>query len=116
MSKVTIYHNPKCTTSRNALAMIKEAGIEPEIIEYLKTPLTRETIGGLIDALKVEARELIRKRGKLYDELGLAAENLSEDTLINAIVEHPVLMERPIVVTAQGTAICRPAAKVLDLL
>jgi len=116
MSKVTIYHNPKCATSRNALAMIKDTGVEPEVVEYLKTPPTRATLVGLIDDLKVEVRELIRKKGKLYDELGLADDRLSDDALIDAIVQNPVLMERPIVVTEKGTKICRPAAIVQDIL
>jgi len=116
MSQVTIYHNPKCTTSRNALTMIKEAGIEPEVIEYLKTPPTRETLETLIHDMKLEVRELIRKRGKLYDELGLSDDSLSDEALLDVLVQHPVLMERPIVVTAKGTKVCRPAATVMALL
>lgn len=116
MSQVTIYHNPKCATSRNALAMIKEAGVEPVVIEYLKTPPTRETLVTLINDLKLETRELIRKRGKLYDELGLGDESLSDDALLDTLEQNPVLMERPIVVTPKGTKVCRPAAIVMDLL
>ncbi len=96
--------------------MIKEAGIEPEVIEYLKTPPTRETLLALINDMKLEVRELIRKRGKLYDELGLSDESLSDDALLESLEQNPVLMERPIVVTAKGTKICRPAATVMDLL
>ncbi len=116
MSQVTIYHNPKCTTSRNALTMIKDAGVEPEVIEYLKTPPTRETLVTLINEMKLEVRELIRKRGKLYDELGLSDESLSDEALLDALEQNPVLMERPIVVTTKGTKVCRPAATVMDLL
>jgi len=116
MSKVTIYHNPKCTTSRNALTMIKEAGVEPEVIEYLKTPPTREAVVTLIDDLKVEVRDIIRQRGKIYDELGLGDESLSDDALIDLLVENPVLLERPIVISAKGTKVCRPANLVMDLL
>ncbi len=96
--------------------MIKEAGIEPEVIEYLKTPPTRETLETLINDMKLEVRELIRKRGKLYDELGLSDDSLSDEALLDALVQHPVLMERPIVVTAKGTKVCRPAATVMGLL
>lgn len=96
--------------------MIKEAGIEPEVIEYLKTPPTRETLETLINDLKLEVRELIRKRGKLYDELGLSDDSLSDEALLDVLVQHPVLMERPIVVTAKGTKVCRPAATVMALL
>lgn len=113
---VTIYHNPKCTTSRNALTMIKESGVEPEVVEYLKTPPTREALVKLIDGLKLEVREVIRKRGKKYDELGLNDENLSDDALMDILVANPVLLERPIVMTAKGTKVCRPANLVLELL
>ncbi len=113
---VTIYHNPKCGTSRNTLAMIREAGIEPVVIEYLKTPPGRTRLVGLIEAIGGGPRALLRKRGTPYDELGLDDESLSDDQLIDAMVEHPILMERPIVKTPQGVRLCRPAETVRDIL
>lgn len=116
MSKVTIYHNPKCGTSRNTLAMIKESGAQLEIIEYLKAPPTKETIVALIDLMKAEVRDILRQRGTPYDALGLGDDSLSDEALIDAIVQHPILMNRPIVVTAKGAKLCRPSELVLDLL
>lgn len=116
MSKVTIYHNPKCGTSRNTLAMIKESGVEVEVVEYLKTPPTQETIVGLIDLMKVEVRDILRQRGTPYDALGLGDEYLTDEVLIDAIVANPILMNRPIVVTPKGAKLCRPSELVFDLL
>lgn len=114
--QVTIYHNPNCGTSRNALAMIREAGIEPEIVEYLKTPPGRERLVELISAMDIPVRDLLRRKGTPYDELGLDDEKWSDDELIDFMVEHPILMNRPVVVTGLGTALCRPSETVLDLL
>ncbi len=116
MSKVTIYHNPKCATSRNALAIIKDSGVEPEVVEYLKTPLTREALAVLVEEMKVEPRDILRTKGGLYKELGLNDASLSDDALLDAIAQHPVLMERPIVVTVKGAVLCRPYALVEALL
>lgn len=111
-----IYHNPNCGTSRNTLAIMRASGEEPEVIEYMKTPLSREQLVALLAALAVPARELVRAKGDLYDELGLADLALSNDALIDAMSEHPILMNRPVVVTERGTRLCRPSELVLDLL
>lgn len=111
-----IYHNPNCGTSRNTLAIMRASGEEPEVIEYMKTPLSREQLVALLAALAVPARELVRAKGDLYDELGLADLTLSNDALIDAMSEHPILMNRPVVVTERGTRLCRPSELVLDLL
>lgn len=111
-----MYHNPSCGTSRNTLAIMRASGEEPEIIEYMKTPLSREQLVDLLAALAVPARELLRAKGELYDELGLADIALSNDALIDAMSEHPILMNRPVVVTERGTRLCRPSELVLDLL
>ena len=111
-----IYHNPNCGTSRNTLAIMRASGEEPEVIEYMKTPLSREQLVALLAALAVPARELVRAKGDLYDELGLADLALSNDALIDAMSEHPILMNRPVVVTERGTRLCRPSDLVLDLL
>ena len=116
MSKVTIYHNPACGTSRNTLAMIRASGIEPEIIEYLINPPTREKLTALIANTGAGCRALLRKKGTPYDELGLHDASLSNDTLIDAMLAHPVLFNRPIVVTSKGTKLCRPSELVLDIL
>lgn len=113
---VTIYHNPACGTSRNTLAMIRDSGIEPTIVEYLKTPPSRARLVELIEAMGISPRELVRQKGPLYKELGLDAPGRSDDELLDAMVAHPVLIERPIVVTPRGTRLCRPAERVLDLL
>ncbi|WP_119309563.1 arsenate reductase (glutaredoxin) [Cohaesibacter haloalkalitolerans] len=113
---ITIYHNPACGTSRNTLEMIRKAGIEPTIIEYLKTPPSREELVALIKAMPITARELLRKNGTPYEELGLDNPALSDDELINAMMEHPILINRPIVVSDKGTNLCRPSEKVMDLL
>ncbi|WP_136658445.1 arsenate reductase (glutaredoxin) [Nitratireductor sp. XY-223] len=114
--KVTIYHNPNCGTSRNTLAMIRQAGIEPEVVEYLKSPPGREKLVALIAAMDIPLRDLLRRKGTPYDELGLDDEKWTDDELIDFMVEHPILMNRPVVETEEGTALCRPSEKVLDLL
>ncbi|WP_421358592.1 arsenate reductase (glutaredoxin) [Agrobacterium rosae] len=113
---VTIYHNPACGTSRNTLAMIRQSGEEPVIIEYLKTPPSREEIVSLAERIGVPLRSLLREKGTPYAELGLSDESLSEDALLDAIEAHPILLNRPIVVTEKAARLCRPSELVLDLL
>jgi arsenate reductase len=113
---VTIYHNPACGTSRNTLAMIRQSGEEPEIIEYLKTPPTKARLKELIKAMGVSPRELLRRKGTPYDELGLDDPNLTDAELIDAMVAHPILINRPIVVTPRGVRLCRPSEVVLEIL
>lgn len=113
---VTIYHNPKCGTSRNTLAMIRQSGEEPEIIEYLKTPPSREKLVELIAAMGIAPRDLLRRKGTPYDELGLDDPKWSDEQLIDFMVEHPILMNRPVVVTPLGAKLCRPSEAVLDIL
>jgi arsenate reductase len=113
---VTIYHNPACGTSRNTLAMIRQSGEEPEIIEYLKTPPSRARLIALIKAMGISARGLLREKGTPYAELGLADPKWSDDQLIDFMLAHPILINRPIVVTPKGTKLCRPSEAVLDLL
>ena len=113
---VTIYHNPACGTSRNTLAMIRATGTEPSIIEYLKTPPTREELCGLVQRMGINLRDLLRRKGTPYDALGLDAATLPDDALLDAIEAHPVLINRPIVVTSKGVRLCRPSESVLDLL
>jgi arsenate reductase (glutaredoxin) len=112
----TIYHNPACGTSRNTLALIRAAGIEPTIIEYLKTPPGRDTIRSLAQATGNPLRALLREKGTPYADLGLADPALSDDQLLDAIEAHPILLNRPIVVTPKGTRLCRPSEAVLALL
>lgn len=116
MNKVTIYHNPKCGTSRNVLAMIRASGVEPEVVEYLKTPPTRERLLELIAAMGVSVRDVLREKGTPYAELGLDDLSLPEDALIDAMLQHPVLMNRPVVVTSKGVKLCRPSELVLSIL
>ncbi|MBB4126927.1 arsenate reductase [Xanthomonas translucens] len=116
MSAITIYHNPACGTSRNVLALIRNSGAEPTVIEYLKTPPDRATLQALIAALGVPLREAIRQKGTPYAELGLDDPTLSDDALLDAMLQHPILLNRPIVVTALGTRLCRPSETVLDIL
>ena len=116
MSNVTIYHNPKCGTSRNTLAMIREAGIEPTIIEYLLTPPSRAVLEGLLEQAGIPASELIRAKEPLYKELGLDAPGVTEEELLNATEANPILMNRPVVVTEKGTRLCRPAELVQEIL
>ncbi len=113
---VTIFHNPACGTSRNVLALIREAGVEPVVVEYLKTPYTREQLSGLLQAMGLRPREVLRTKGDLYAELGLADPALSDAQLLDALLAHPVLVERPIVVSPKGTRLCRPKERVFDLL
>jgi len=113
---ITIYHNPKCGTSRNTLAMIRESGVEPTIIEYLKTPPTRETLVGLIEQMGISVRDLLREKGTPFAELGLGDDKWSDDQLIDFMMEHPILINRPIVVSDKGVRLCRPSEKVLELL
>lgn len=114
--QVTIYHNPDCGTSRNTLAMIRNAGIEPTIIEYLKTPPSREILCQLIDAMNVPVRSILREKGTPYEELGLGDDKWTDSQLIGLMVEHPILINRPIVITSLGTKLCRPSEVVLDIL
>ncbi len=116
MTAITIYHNPRCGTSRNTLALIREAGLEPTVVHYLETPPNRAQLQGLIEACGLTARALLRAKEPLHESLGLGDEGLSESQLLDAMVAHPVLINRPIVVTAQGARLCRPAELVLDLL
>ncbi len=112
----TIYHNPSCGTSRKVLGFLRDAGIEPTIILYLKTPPTKAELTGLLQRMKINARALLRRRGTPYDALGLGDEELTEAALIDAMVEHPILIERPIVVTEKGAILCRPPERVYEIL
>ena len=116
MNKVVIYHNPKCGTSRNALEMIRNAGIEPQVIEYLQTPPNRETLVKLLHDGGLTPRELIRSKEARYAELKLDAPHWMDDQLIDFMVANPILINRPIVVAPRGTRLCRPAELVLELL
>lgn len=111
-----IYHNPACGTSRNTLAMIRNAGIEPHVIEYLKTPPSRALLQQLAVRMGVSLRELLREKGTPYAELGLSNAALTDDQLLDAMMAHPILINRPIVVTPKGVKLCRPSELVLDLL
>ncbi len=113
---ITLFHNPACGTSRNVLALIREAGLEPVVVDYQKTPYTREQLTGLLQAMGLRPREVLRTKGDLYAELGLADPALSDAQLLDALLAHPVLVERPIVVSPKGTRLCRPKERVLDLL
>jgi arsenate reductase (glutaredoxin) len=113
---VIIYHNPQCGTSRNTLGLIRNAGIEPHIIEYVKTPPTRLLLRQLIERMGVSVRDAIREKGTPYAELGLGDPSLSDDQLLDAMIAHPILINRPIVVTPLGVRLCRPSETVLDIL
>ena len=113
---VKIYHNPACGTSRNTLAMIRQSGEEPVVIEYLKTPPSREELISLIARMGISTRDLLREKGTPYHELGLDNPALPDDDLLDAIMAHPILMNRPIVVTEKGARLCRPSELVLDIL
>jgi arsenate reductase len=113
---VTIYHNPDCGTSRNTLAMIRQSGEQPEVIEYLKTPPSRERLVELMTAMGITPRQLLREKGTPYAELGLADPKWSDDELIDVMLAHPILINRPIVETPLGTKLCRPSEAVLDIL
>lgn len=116
MSAITIYHNPACGTSRNVLGLIRNSGAEPRVVDYLKTPPDRATLQALIAALGIPLREAIRQKGTPYAELGLDDPALSDDALLDAMQQHPILLNRPIVVTALGTRLCRPPETVLEIL
>jgi arsenate reductase len=113
---IRIYHNPNCGTSRNVLAMIRNSGEEPEVVEYLKTPPDRGTLARLLAAMGIAPRDLLRRKGTPYDELGLDDPKWSDDELIDLMMEHPILINRPIVETPLGTRLCRPSEAVLDIL
>ena len=113
---VTIYHNPACGTSRNTLGMIRQSGIEPTVIEYLKTPPSREKLVELIKAMGIPVRTLLREKGTPFHELGLDDPKWSDDELIDQMLAHPILINRPIVVTPKGVKLCRPSEAVLELL
>ena len=113
---VVIYHNPACGTSRNTLAMIRNAGIEPHVVEYLKTPPARALLVELIDRAGMRPRELLREKGTPYADLGLGDTSLSDDALVDAMMAHPILINRPLVVSPLGVKLCRPSDAVLDLL
>jgi arsenate reductase len=111
-----IYHNPACGTSRNVLALLRHAGLAPEVVEYLKTPPTKEQLRALLRAMDMPVRELLREKGTPYAELGLADPQWSDEQLLDFIVQHPILMNRPIVVTPLGTKLCRPSEELLEIL
>jgi arsenate reductase (glutaredoxin) len=113
---VTIYHNPDCGTSRNTLAMIRQSGVDPEVIEYLKSPPSRERLIALIAAMGIPTRALLRQKGTPYAELDLGQEKWTDNELIDFMLAHPILINRPIVVTSNGVRLCRPSEAVLDLL
>ena len=116
MSGITIYHNSKCSNSRGALALIREHGLEPEVVEYLKTPPSKETLKAMIAAAGITPRELLRVKEAVYAELGLDDAKWTDDELVDFMLQHPVLMNRPIVVTPLGTRLCRPPERVLEIL
>ncbi|GJA18922.1 glutaredoxin-dependent arsenate reductase [Aeromonas caviae] len=116
MSAITLYHNPECGTSRNTLALIRNSGVEPTIIYYLETPPSRDELVALIAAMGMPVRDLLRKNVPPYEALGLAEDRFSDDELIDAMLAHPILINRPIVVTPLGTRLCRPSEVVLDIL
>ena len=116
MPDVTIYHNPACTTSRKVLAAIRDAGTEPRIVEYLKTPPSRAELESLLQRMGMTPRALLRKRGTPYEDLGLDDPKKTDDALLDAMLAHPVLIERPIVVTKRGVRLCRPPEKLTEIL
>lgn len=113
---VTIYHNPDCGTSRNTLAMIRQSGEEPVIIEYLKNPPTRERLVALVAAMGISVRDLLRQKGTPYDELGPGNPDLTDDELLDQLMVHPILINRPIVETERGVRLCRPSERLLEIL
>ena len=116
MTAITIYHNPACGTSRNTLALIRNSGVEPTVIHYLETPPSRDTLLALIAAMGMPVRDLLRQNVPPYEALGLAENKFSDDELVDAMLAHPILINRPIVVTPLGTKLCRPSEVVLDIL
>ena len=115
-STITIYHNPDCGTSRNVLSLIRNGGEEPTIIEYLKTPLSRSELQDLISRMRVPARAVLRQKGTPYDKLGLGNPDLTDDQLMDAMMAHPILINRPIVVTPLGVKLCRPPETIFEIL
>lgn len=113
---VTIYHNPACGTSRNALALIRNAGVDPTVIEYLQCPPDRQTLESLLERMSLRPRDILREKGTPYAELGLGADHWTDAQLIDTMLEHPILINRPIVVTPWGVKLCRPSEAVLDIL
>ena len=113
---IVIYHNPECGTSRNTLAMIRNAGIEPHVVEYLKTPPSRAMLENMIERAGLSPRELLREKGTPYAELGLGDESLSDTALVDAMMDHPILINRPLVVSPLGVRLCRPSEAVLNIL
>lgn len=116
MNDVTIYHNPKCGTSRNVLALIRNSGVEPTVVEYLKTPPSRDELQALLARMGASVREVLRQKGTPYDELDLGHPKWSDEQLLDFIGQHPILLNRPIVVTSLGARLCRPSETVLDIL
>jgi len=116
MSDITIFHNPACGTSRNVLALIRNSGVEPTIVNYLKTPPGRARLVELVAAMGITVRDLLRRKGTPYDELNLDNPSWTDDQLLDFMVAHPILMNRPIVVTPLGSRLCRPSEAVLDIL
>lgn len=114
--RITVYHNPMCSKSRGAIAIIRQAGIEPDIIEYLATPPSREQLQELLTAMGKGPRDLLRQKETPYDELGLGDPSLTDEHLLDAMLAHPILIERPIVVSCKGVKICRPSEEVIELL
>jgi len=116
MSSITIYHNPACGTSRNTLALIRNSGVEPEVIEHLKTPPSKERLQELLAAMGITPRALLREKGTPYAELDLANPQWSDDALLDFMLAHPILINRPVVITPLGSRLCRPSELVLDIL
>lgn len=116
MSSITIYHNPACGTSRNTLALIRNSGVEPEVIEYLKTPPSKERLQELLAAMGITPRALLREKGTPYAELDLTNPQWSDDALLDFMLAHPILINRPVVITPLGSRLCRPSELVLDIL
>ncbi|MES2095906.1 MAG: arsenate reductase (glutaredoxin) [Pseudomonadota bacterium] len=116
MTDIVIYHNPDCGTSRNVLALIRNSGVEPHVVEYLKTPPVRALLVQMIDRAGMTPRDLLREKGTPYGELGLGDASLTDDELIDAMIAHPILINRPLVVTPLGVKLCRPSEAVLDIL
>lgn len=116
MTDITIYHNPACETSRNTLELIRNSGVEPSVILYLETPPTRDELSTLIADMGIRVRDLLRKNTEPYEQLGLAEDRFSDEELLNAMLMHPILINRPVVVTPLGTRLCRPSEVVLNIL
>lgn len=115
-ASATIWHNPACGTSRTTLALLREAGLEPRIVEYLKSPPSRPELVGAITAAGIQVRDAVRRKGDLYTELGLNDPSVTDDALLDALIAHPALIERPFVFTEKGVRLCRPAERVRDIL